>query len=168
MDVFRVPILVGVNFVGDFEFVSPRLHGGMLRVVNRDDHMRAVAPGMNAELGPQHLSIGRLLVQRVGGGVGADEAVPLLLQPVVEEIVESFLGDRQRFGVQACLRVGSALRLGVEKHEIVVGQLFLGENPWRRLDSQSTWNKPLEIPSSVTVRSAVERFPCFRLTDSCS
>ena len=110
----RVEILELVDLVLDRELVAPRLGGGVARVVDRDRDLRAGVPRMAVERAADHLVVDLVVVVRVGGRVAADEAVTLFLEPVVDEIVERLVGDRQLAG-------------GVEVHDVVVGESLLGE-----------------------------------------
>jgi hypothetical protein len=109
---FRLPVLELVDLILDFEFVAPRLAGGMRCVMDRDCHRVASVPGVAVEGAADHVPKGLVVMEGIRRGVGADEAVAFGFEPFVEEIVERLLVDGQIAG-------------GVEHYDVIVFELFL-------------------------------------------
>ena len=99
----------------------------MSRIVDGDRDGRARTPGMTVEGSADHVPVGFRLVVRVGSRVEPDEAVPLLLEPVVEEVIEHVVRDRQDvapFAVGGCIERDNVVVLEVVAGE--VGRAALG------------------------------------------
>ena len=109
-----LPVAEAVNLVLDRDLVPPRLAGGMRFVVDRDRHRVAGTPGVPVERAADHVPVRLVVVKRVGRRVSPDKTVPLGFQPLVEEVVQVVLFDRQGAG-------------GVEEDDVVVLQVLLGE-----------------------------------------
>ena len=99
---FRLPVLVLVDFVLD-RILRRRLVAAGGSVVDGDRDGFAGAPGMAVERAADHVPVRLRYSGTCRWPSGYDEAVPLLLEPVVEEVIERLLDNAQSSAL-ACKR----------------------------------------------------------------
>src|SRR5450631_4353982 len=62
-DLFGLPVLELIDFVGDCEFLTPGLANRMLGIVDDDRHCTLVVPGMFVKRTAEHFPIGLIIFQ---------------------------------------------------------------------------------------------------------
>lgn len=82
--------------------------------MNSDGNRIAGIPGVAIEGTAQRVPVFLEVVKRIGGGMGANHSVPFLLEPFIEEVVQSIRRDGQVSG-------------RIKEHDIVVLQILFSE-----------------------------------------
>ncbi len=70
----------------------------MGRFMNDDSDVCILSPRMTIKVSTDQFDIPRIVLQRIGCRVNADETVLGLLEPIVDEIVHILFGDREIAG----------------------------------------------------------------------